>query len=875
MKLFCPEVVQTSGMDCGPAVLKALLEGFGVSASYGRLREACQTDVDGTSIDTLEEIAQRLGLVAEQVIVPLDHLLAKEAHALPAVVVTQRPNGFTHFVLAWSRRAGLVQVMDPATGRRWMSPTSFMREVYVHETTIEAEAWREWAGTDEFLVVLRATLTSLGVDHAAMVEAALADPTWRGLATLDAAARMVVALTRSGALGRGGEAQAVLARTIEHARRDAGAIPHAYWSAREGTPEDGVERVVLRGAVLIKVSGVRPASERDDTALSPDLKAALTEQPARPARMLFDLLRTEGLFTPGVLAAALVVAGFGTLAEVVIFRGLFEGGRYLGVFHQRVAAMGGLVVFLVGLALLERGQLKAVVGLGRRLEARLRIAFLSKIPRIGDRYFASRATSDMAERGHQVHGLRTLPVLAHQLASTAMQLLMTTVGLVWLDPRHAPVAIVAALLGVLLPLIMQPPLAERDLRTRVHAGSLAVFYLDAFLGLVAIRAHGAERAVRREHEGLLVDWARAMRDLLRASLLVEALQALLGFGLSAWLLMSYLGRGSAADIGGALLMVFWALNLPVIGEMLAQQTRELPTARNLALRLLEPLGAPEDPDDREAGLVAMGNDGGVAIELHEVQVVAGGHTILDQVSVSIAPGSHVAVVGPSGAGKSSLVGLLLGWHRAHGGTLTVDGQPLPGPALGALRRTTAWIDPSVQLWNRPFIDNLEYGSDAPGRSLDAIIDAADLRRVLEVLPEGLQTSLGEGGALLSGGEGQRVRFGRAALRRDARLVILDEPFRGLDRERRRALYARARAWWPRATVLCVTHDVGEVLDFPRVLVVDGGRLVEDGVPAELITRESRYHELLEAERSVRREIWDADTWRRLQFADGRVQEPGA
>src|SRR5208337_2250257 len=100
-RLIVPEIVQTSNMDCGPAALMCLLEGFGVSASYGRLREACQTDVDGTSIDTLEEIARQVGLDAEQVMIPVDHVLLDEAGALPAIVIVKAPSGFTHFVVAW------------------------------------------------------------------------------------------------------------------------------------------------------------------------------------------------------------------------------------------------------------------------------------------------------------------------------------------------------------------------------------------------------------------------------------------------------------------------------------------------------------------------------------------------------------------------------------------------------------------------------------------------------------------------------------------------------------------------------------------------------------------------------------------------------
>src|SRR4030042_5541173 len=88
-RFFVPEVVQTSAMDCGPATLKALLEGFGIPISYGRLREACQTDVDGTSIDTVEELAVQLGLHAEQIMLPADHIFVPEARALPAIVVVR------------------------------------------------------------------------------------------------------------------------------------------------------------------------------------------------------------------------------------------------------------------------------------------------------------------------------------------------------------------------------------------------------------------------------------------------------------------------------------------------------------------------------------------------------------------------------------------------------------------------------------------------------------------------------------------------------------------------------------------------------------------------------------------------------------------
>ena len=188
-----------------------------------------------------------------------------------------------------------------------------------------------------------------------------------------------------------------------------------------------------------------------------------------------------------------------------------------------------------------------------------------------------------------------------------------------------------------------------------------------------------------------------------------------GFALAAWLLLGYLAR--AGDGGGMLLLVYWALNLPVLGQEVALLARQYPTLRNVTLRLLEPLGAPEETDAQAPGPAAASHAAhsataappGVAIVLEGVSVRAAGHTILDEIDLDIEAGAHVAIVGPSGAGKSSLVGLLLGWHRPASGRVLIDGGPLDGDRLERLRRDTAWVDPAVQLWNRSLLDNLRYG----------------------------------------------------------------------------------------------------------------------------------------------------------------------
>jgi ATP-binding cassette subfamily B protein len=201
----------------------------------------------------------------------------------------------------------------------------------------------------------------------------------------------------------------------------------------------------------------------------------------------------------------------------------------------------------------------------------------------------------------------------------------------------------------------------------------------------------------------------------------------------------------------------------------------------------------------------------------------------------------------------------------------VDGEPLDAARLERLRGATAWVDPSVWIWNRSLLENLRYGNADTAVPWSAIVEQAELRAVLEQLPKGFQTPLGEGGGLVSGGEGQRVRLARALARTGVRLAILDEPFRGLGRDQRRSLLERSRAHWAGATLFCITHDVAETRAFPRVIVVEGGRIVEDGAPGELESRPgSRYAALLAAEDRAR-ELWKAPFWRRMWLEDGRLQ----
>ncbi|MCI5146455.1 MAG: ATP-binding cassette domain-containing protein, partial [Candidatus Electrothrix sp. AR3] len=368
---------------------------------------------------------------------------------------------------------------------------------------------------------------------------------------------------------------------------------------------------------------------------------------------------------------------------------------------------------------------------------------------------------------------------------------------------------------------------------------------------------------------------------------MTTLHLVVSTGLSVWLIFSYMQSGG--DSSGTLILLYWMLMLPQLGCSLGELTQLYPALRNRLLRLLEPLNAPDEsytwypPDDQTAPPQEASHppeakgqtaDKGVAVHFQNVHIILAGKTVLKNLNTCLYPGEQVAVVGPSGAGKSTLVGLLLGWHRpATGGKVWVDNELLQGKRLQQVRRELVWVDPEVQLWNRSLQDNLNYGNESSGSPSVELLSQADLLTILSRLPDDAHTLLGENGGFLSGGEGQRVRLGRGMNRTTPRLVILDEPFRGLTREQRRDLLAKARRYWQEATLIFISHDVGDSLGFDRVWLIQDGQLLEDAHPQRLAAQpDSAYARLLQREKSVRELIWGSADWVRLRLDHGKLYQ---
>lgn len=229
------------------------------------------------------------------------------------------------------------------------------------------------------------------------------------------------------------------------------------------------------------------------------------------------------------------------------------------------------------------------------------------------------------------------------------------------------------------------------------------------------------------------------------------------------------------------------------------------------------------PEGRRTQVVGGADDG---IVLEDVSAGYGGSPVVSGVSFVVHKGERVALVGPSGAGKSTVFNLLLGFLEP------MDGRVGSAPI--------AWLPQSPYLFAGTILENITMGlKDVASEKLSAAIRAAHLEEVLNGLPDGLATRIGEQGVRLSGGQAQRVAVARAFLR-DAPVLLLDEPTTHLDEAGAEAVLAALEDLMHGRTVLMITHRLESLTAVNRILVLDGGRLVAQGTHAELQTASPLY-----------------------------------
>ncbi|WP_346798809.1 lipid A export permease/ATP-binding protein MsbA [Halomonas sp. Bachu 37] len=214
--------------------------------------------------------------------------------------------------------------------------------------------------------------------------------------------------------------------------------------------------------------------------------------------------------------------------------------------------------------------------------------------------------------------------------------------------------------------------------------------------------------------------------------------------------------------------------------------------------------------------------------------------VLQGINLEVEPGEMVAIVGRSGSGKSTLVSLLPRFYHPSHGKIYLDDVPLERYRLGPLRRQIALVSQQVTLFNATVAENIAYGASNPDpAAIEAAARAAYAHEFIEQLPQGYATPVGENGVMLSGGQRQRLAIARAIFK-DAPVLILDEATSALDTESERYIQKALEAVCQGRTTLVIAHRLSTIERADRIVVMDQGRLVEQGTHAQLLARDGAY-----------------------------------
>ncbi|ESY89687.1 ABC transporter ATP-binding protein/permease [Mesorhizobium australicum] len=226
--------------------------------------------------------------------------------------------------------------------------------------------------------------------------------------------------------------------------------------------------------------------------------------------------------------------------------------------------------------------------------------------------------------------------------------------------------------------------------------------------------------------------------------------------------------------------------------------------------------------------------GGGAIEFRKVSFTYGTQVdAIHNLNLSIPPGQKVGIVGPSGAGKSTFVHLLQRLYDVQGGQILIDGQPIASVTQDSLREALAVVPQEILLFHRTVMENIRFARpEASEEEVYAAARAAHCEAFITRLPKGYDTLVGERGVKLSGGQRQRIGIARAFLKA-APVIVLDEATSALDTESELVIQSSLVKMFRDRTVIAVAHRLSTLSSFDRILVMDGGRVVEDGSAAEL------------------------------------------
>jgi len=360
--------------------------------------------------------------------------------------------------------------------------------------------------------------------------------------------------------------------------------------------------------------------------------------------------------------------------------------------------------------------------------------------------------------------------------------------------------------------------------------------IDSLINHETVKYFTNEEHEARRYDKALERYEKtAVRTVTSLSVLNIGQAAIVGLGVTIIMLMSARDIVSGhMSIGGFVTLNTYLIQLAqplgIFGTVYSALKQALVDIEGMFV-LLEEQRDVSDPPGAQALVVTGG-----AVEFHDVDFAYDvRRPILKGVSFSVPPGRTVAIVGPSGAGKSTIARLLFRFYDVTGGAITIDGQDLRAVNQQSLRREIGIVPQDTVLFNDTIFYNIAYGRpDASREDVERAARMANIDNFIRTLPEGYESMVGERGLKLSGGEKQRVAIARALLK-DPSIMVFDEATSALDTATEKEIQTNLKAASEGRTTLIIAHRLSTVIDADEILVLAGGRIVERGDHATLLS----------------------------------------